>query len=402
MLSTLANMKDATGSTPLDPTCSPKGYCYGPQSNTWDLGVLCSLALKHCPALNVNDINVDNAIVSDGATHQTIVGAQQNLTLTASPAAGQSGTFAVSEPQWTLPNTYPIAGYTYAQNSSSAQALSDSALQSIPLVFYHTWGGSWDNGGTGSTQSINASAVATSADGSEISVPTAQAIYFIARPSVSDNSVSNGPVEVGSYDPQESEPALSYGNNSDPYLTMTDGTYFNYQVTFPSNYSGEIGLTQLVNEAVTTTAAPSQPSDPYAAFNTGGQYELDTCLQYTAPVSGDSTTATYNMSTVDGTYDAPDFGLNESYYTSVTGSESFDDYYMFKPALANSIWVGLFRFRWSWNGTATFSPPWALNGQPSNSSIGFLALEQPQWNQVQSAESPPPPYNADPNCAVVQ
>jgi hypothetical protein len=259
-------------------------------------------------------------------------------------------------------------------------------LNASSIVFYHTFSGGWDSGGTGTDQYVDATAVVS--NGTEESVLASQAEFLVQRPAVTDNSYSYGQAEVAVqsvWDP--SIYWLSFGDQQDPYFAQTAGIYYNWSATFPSGFDGEIGVTQLANNATTWTDGPDPTSSPLAGINTAGSYELDTCLQYSDPVSGTGS-ASWNLDTTTIAYDAPAVPLISNDYSTVTTDQSFDTYYLYKPNLPNSIWVTLNRVEWNWDGTAGNEPPWELTSYDPPGYESFLALELPVWTAVENLDFP--------------
>lgn len=208
-------------------------------------------------------------------------------------------------------------------------------------------------------------------------------------------------------------PSVSYRGAAFPNQQfLQDGTEVNYPTSagmhFKLSFSmpktgngGSIAYLQLVNVGASTTNIPSPL--PWHTSPPGGAMEEDGCLIESwipAPVATGTSTPEA---------DAPGWLLTgaptSSPGASVTATWAFQDFWLYLPNTANSIWVPILATpTYSWSGTAVeaaapTSSPWALKASvpmpptvaasPATAAPIWTGVLYPQTFCIEPPPSPP-------------
>jgi hypothetical protein len=188
--------------------------------------------------------------------------------------------------------------------------------------------------------------------------------YHVLGPTNVSMTAQTGPVLVGPYPDPTSSPALHLGM---PPLTQCPATLgspppgilYKLQAKAPAGPAGWISAIQLIKLTASmtpkagVTPAPTQPPstngfvlDSYGSVFYGNyrdQVNPGQTKQWCLPDS-------------PGTILAPD-------WASYTRSDQFEDWFVYEPNIANSIWVPIGYITWSWagstmqNANGTWAPP---------------------------------------------
>lgn len=145
-----------------------------------------------------------------------------------------------------------------------------------------------------------------------------------------------------------------------------------FTVTVPSSQGGELQLAQVgvVSKSGTLSNGHS------ASANTGAP-RLDFSFPY------ENATA-WEPDSLTGPVDSPASDLTDSTCSKVSRTDSFTDYFMFKPnspAGRPAIWIPLATENWGWSGTATFQKnTWRLSNSTNPSPTSNYGYGQwPKW-----------------------
>jgi len=303
--------------------------CGGLAPGTGSYYILCSLALKDCPELEIEDKNKSNAVLS--GTQQSVVGHQANL-ITAVKSGTGTGSYSISNAEWTVD---PGAVTAYARNGTPAAALASPAFIKNVSIYWIDHG----------TKNIAVSAEADRADGQEVSIPNTQIVYSVGTPSYSITLTT--PSSPGIYVGTRTDvlgQLLTWGSGpSGPAIT------FGYTVTDDKGFSGTTAMTQLLDRITTIDGNRVDLTSPNPPW-------LDNEVNYAGVVQATGTP-------VD-VLDAPGLFLKSTYKTAII-SDSFTDYFMYKPD-DHGIWVTLATTSWGWNAGATIvnvkKNSWCLDG----------------------------------------
>lgn len=266
-----------------------------------------------------------------GTTHNVIVGQKISLTAEILPA----GTSTTNN-QWTIPGTRIanyVVQYTDQLSPTTATVTSLTNLTATSVDFY------WVDGADGRTVTFSFKVSGKSFN--------AGATFNVKRPTTQITSTT-GAVSINT----------AFGNLEMSFGTPTArGIVFSGEVSIPQGFSGDTQWVQVVTISKTRTLTDG-------TVQTASGSGLDTYYPY------------------PGNDDSPGVDLTSS-YTQRTVNDGYQTYLMFKPSIANSIWVPLRVLSWSWSGTATLSGgTWNLsNANHSQNPVGADAIIHPKWNQ---------------------
>lgn len=302
--------------------------------------------------LEIYDI-VQKSGLSDDQPHQTIIGKHVDLLVR---VKGHPDT-AIDSIQWTLPGE-TVKGYTTGA-ASQVTLLSATDLQAKELAFY------W-KAATSSSSVVTVQGVVGGAQ-----MKASAKLEALAPTNVSMTSHTTA-VQLGAT--YRYPVALSFG--SDLALDRA-GIAFAFGAQAPKGGDGQIAGAQLINYTVCFTGLDA-PQDAQPTCQTKGTFELDNAFPVANPVSisgGRSATWTND--------DSPQTPV-VSYARTLSRSDRFKTYLVYRPSGADSIWVSLGRLDWSWSGGARregrrgrwngpLNPLWTTN------PVGSPTSELPEW-----------------------
>jgi hypothetical protein len=274
---------------------------------------------------------------------------------------------------WILPDTF--VNNTWQLISSDTGLPYGSVNYDITntLLSYTTTGAittpCWYVNGTGGTVRVGASLMF--ANGKSVSVAAAGQ-FTIYRPSISNFSTVNPSFPASGRSFLWNGDVLSYGNTA----TGEHGLYWSVDVN--STYNGNFAIEQLVNAQYTQNYGWCP--DCRDTLDTDGQFWLDgNTWNYTAIFAYvTNIIASHNIVLSD----IPQADLWAFSPINIWMSGHFNDYLMFQPPGANSIFVTLATNGWSMNGEATETSGIILNSTPAPSNPQNDA-SFPTWTENQ-------------------
>lgn len=314
------------------------------------------------PGLAIYDENL-KGVVSNGESPEPLSDVGAQMELLGEPTG--SGT-NISNVSWTAYN------YVLGQTFSSVQATESPgpiAAGTNPAVFYYIQGAS--QAIVKLTASVNA-------------IPmTSYAIYNVESPTVNSmQAVFQDPTNLSS-PPWR----LELGD----ILHGPAGIVSTYTAQTSTDYGGYFAESQTIN-----TNPVTNPSGAYGP-DTGSQYWADTCWIYNVDATGVNhppVTASSNSAVTYGpTYDTPAYGL-PAMLLSLSTTDSFTDWFLYRPRGNNAIWVTLGKLSWAWGGSVTqitsndFTENWLLS--PSTPENGTPTSQPAYWSNLFIPYGPPP------------
>ncbi|MBV8082499.1 MAG: hypothetical protein JOY86_05885 [Candidatus Eremiobacteraeota bacterium] len=346
---------------------------YTPESQISDIQAVCSDNLHACPTLEI--LSGSTVISSPQPTPTAVVGERQSVTMKQVPNSGKAGPYTLASPAWSPPPK-AIKNYTLALQTIAPTPvmLTTAELQKASLNFYMT----------DPTQSTNLIATAVLTSTTETAIVTASTAYNLNAPPMSWTSSSN-PVRVGAYPfpvptgTPEMEEALSLGQPVSNEVGIAWTVQAPATPTPLPGVSGVINVTQTISSSYITV-----PNGCQTTFPTSG-VELDNFLFYAnhSPVSLTSSWLDSDSPAVQLAGQPPSPPPTCS---SLTRTDAFVDYLMFKSSKSNSIWTPIMRLTWNWQGRAVFAAPqgWSLGSGPveAGTPTGSPNYSFPQWQGV--------------------
>jgi len=294
-------------------------------------------------------------------TNTVIVGQQMNWYCHLSVTNQFMTNFPLVNYQWTIQG-YAISNYV--ANDSSGIVYTNFPTTHSNVVFY------WVDGA--SNRVIQCSAMV---NGKPI---TAQATFNVLRPT-GQIAAFTGTVAVDAN--YFSGFALHYGN---AVLTPgVAGILFSNQFVMPSGNNYNYGNTNYTVEWIQEVNSSLRQ---FQTNTTGGDWYERQCALLTNSVL--DTSAPYPQWTADNsaTIDAPAEGFDNStnsVWKTVSTSDNFTMWLMFKPAGGQLVPLG--SMSWNWAGTATLNSVstngsyWSLTGASNNSPTNSNSTTYPQW-----------------------
>jgi len=205
--------------------------------------------------------------------------------------------------------------------------------------------------------------------------------YNVLGPTNVSMTSTTGSVQLGAAYSEGGALALSFGD----VPPGTPGISWIFVATGPSGVDGDISAIQVLTTKQKQTVASTAPPTAAPVDNTGSTYRLD------EPIPGDilyANTSSPLLAGANGTWsniDAPVKPLWDLSYFS--RSDQFQTWFVYKPRIANSIWVPLGYVPWNWSGTATLSGgTWTLSGQTWSQNPAatipnaYTSIPFPQWS----------------------
>jgi len=306
-----------SGSGPVDVT--PQG---GAPNYTFSI-----YPQEYIPQIQANGIPLDP--VQTNATF--CVGQQITFTLAFWPPPPYGSVpYSSMVCNWTLPAKFvnglipPTLGCSCSTNYTKDASLLTTANNTCTC---------WYVNGSGGTVSVGANLIMPNG----VSISTAAMGKFaIYRPTF---TVSNGPAPWVTNTTVDNTYALSLGNGARGDME--------FQILVQTLYAGRAGIAQLIN------ANRTSGTGPYSLTTTGGGFWLDTDFPYGNPLGF---LVQSNNQVPIHFADGPYVALNPP---MTTVYDQFEDYVIFAPTNANSIFVTLgtlgLPLSWSWNASSSFS-----------------------------------------------
>ena len=236
-----------------------------------------------------------------GTTQNAIVGQQISLSV---EVVGT--TEAVSNIQWSVPGTR-VANFVGSASTGTLTQLSN--LNVTPLTFY------WADGGDNRQVTLGCRIGTTQFDKS--------ATFNVKRPTASVTT-STGTVALdlasgGTF-------SLHFGVLS---TSGTPGITFSRSITLPTGFTGDTQWVQVVDSTLRTKTP-----------NGGNMLTLQ----------GSGLDTTYPYAVGSSTEGSPRSGISPCDFSSISVSDSYTMWLMFRPTGTNAIWVPLRQVNWSWSG----------------------------------------------------
>jgi hypothetical protein len=276
----------------------------------------------------------------------------------------------ISSQSWTVQGNR-VGGYTVTGGTGAFGLVTPFAdSQTSNITFY------WIEGGT---NTVFYSATLT--DGS---IYTAQATFTVNRPTATLAGVVtslNPPVSIISL---AVGLGLYYGDHDN---TANAGIVFQFDVTSPT--PGDLGLIQLVN----TVRSDSLTDGTTKTTSTGGVFALDAASATSPFFEAEGENAPNVIPIVNHVNSAPPGDDNAfsdspgagvfSTLQSLSFSDSFQTYLMYRPSTPGSIWVTLNLLNWSWSGSAMMPGGGWVAGPADQytapAPTGTSSTALPQW-----------------------
>lgn len=289
------------------------------------------------------------------SNNKTIVGERINLTAEVLP----SGT--LSNHSWTIPQT-AIKDFVVSQDQTQGNTVAVDGLNTSSVNF--VWVDGDINGNIVKSVTYNGVVNGLSVQG--------QASFTVLRPTTTSSAQTNATTEIG-----------IIRGNSELHLGDPDGIpgikFLRGLVSVPLPFTNTSWQTQWVQLYDSRNINLTLVNGQTGSTNDSG---LDGCYPYAAV---NSPTAS----------DSPGFILSSpplpSPVQSITISNTWTMWLMFKPSGANSVWVPLKKASWSWSSSATRQPDGTYIKGTSNdpSNVTFVdATQHPQWsNLIQTQRS---------------
>ena len=333
--------------------------------------VLCDVALNSCPNIEAVDTTTGNVFSTPGHGPPptpgitSVIGKRQSWLMQPMPGSGANGPYTMSNPQWPDPGTAEwVKSYDLLAGGLPVE-MNSADFRSPALVFYPFAAG-LDGPIT---------ATLTSASGMEIADSYATFSYAVSVPTNSSMSSTTNSVQVGNYD--GANIALSLGTRLSEYGSKksgaSEGIAYAFSAQAPSNSGGYFAVVQLINHSETDALTPGASPAPTPMAPPPGVFWLDGCvfLNYNLTPNGNVYAAAGQKVTFQA-FDSPATLLDIT-ETAVTRSDQFDDWFMFKGAGTDTIWVPIGEISASPPPSpsripTTWTPaPWAWGGKTTRS-----------------------------------
>jgi len=288
--------------------------------------------------MNVNEVKIiqDGGDIT-GTTQDVIVGQKMNLSLQV------EGGGSATNVQWAVPGTR-VANYVANENTGTATPL--TALTSNSLVFY------WIDGGNGRQVTLTCTV-----NGNPV---TKTATFNVMRPTAHISSTTDQ-VSVN-----QLGVLIRFGRFPPP------GISFAQTVNFPQGFNGQTEWIQVV----TPLRRRKTNAGVWQRWTGSG---IDSTYPYWG--SGD-------------TNDSPAIPLDSSNNNNLiivekTVNDSYEMFLMFKPDVANGIWVPLRKVSWSWSADGTYDQNaiTLVNSNHSSNPSDADCLEEPEWTRNAASNS---------------
>ena len=307
-------------------------------------------ATEYQPQIQANGVTLDPSKIN--ATF--CVGQQITFTLNLAVVFCNGGplvSFTNVLCNWTLP-----AKFVNFSTTNSAACIIYTNNSSL-LVSTNNSCNCWYVSGSGGTVSVGANLIMP--NGKSVSI-AALGKFAIYRPTL---------IDFGTSPPFIVTNAVVDGSLS---LSLGNGNNYNmdFEVAVDSEYAGHADYTQLINRSATSG---------YTTTTTDGQFWLDNNRLYLNNPTGLAVQS--NNPKVLTLFDGPYIALNSP---SATIFDQFEDYVVFQPAIAGSIWVTLGKTSWSWSGATTFqNGVWTpATGSVSPPAGPDSSDDFPNWNHI--------------------
>lgn len=328
----------------------------------YPIRVLCSTHYNQCPSIEIVDMDRADTVVSDPApTQSTVIGKRVHLRVQYKSGTG-SGSYTLSEPQWTMSGDSLIRKYVMDTNQTELIRLDQGSLNdSLEIMYYHSLA---QNG-------ITVKAKATLNGSTGESRQEATATYDVSGPTMASMTGGTipGGMEIGPRAGQ-SGTWLHFGDTT----SVNDvGIAFNFLATAPANGAGHLAATQLfTGEAIGIPVT----GDLLNMVNA-----LDDCPLYGnryVPIGAGS----------DRIWTASDSpGMPLASVDTMAGMVFFfRTYFMYRPDGTGSIWVPIGVMNWDIGGIAgrdtTQTYGWAMLIEDNTvNPSGAASSEFPTWSQ---------------------
>ena len=167
-----------------------------------------------------------------------------------------------------------------------------------------------------------------------------------------------------------------------------------FGLTAPPNGAGAIAVRQLIYSQQSTVDATGVRN---TVQSTNGQYWLDSQLLYNNKQVAVSASAAFTLADQLEFSDAPAVALR-SPFASVSKSDAFLTYLIYRPNGADSIWVTAGRLAWAWSGTAVpHGRGWSVSAAsppfPANPKGDASVHELPEWTAALASAGNATPAN---------
>jgi hypothetical protein len=279
-------------------------------------------------------------------TNSVIVGQQMNWYARLSITNSYMTNWPLSNFQWTIPGT---TFSNYVADSSTGILNTNFLMTSSNVMFC------WSDSG------LKLVKISATVNGKAI---TGQAWFNVLRPTAQITTISG---TVGLDSTNYDAPVLHYGLPKVGFV----GMLFSNIVTFPSEYSGNTNYDLQWVQKCISFRGEVETNDGSGAWyeglaanvlDTSYPYRYDPLLPYSPPCTDDSPNS-----------------QDLSPYTSVSFSEVFEMWLMFKPS--GGQWVPLQAVAWSWSGAGYFDGSiWQLtDGSSTLNPTGINITTFPVW-----------------------
>jgi len=302
--------------------------------------------------------------------------------LTASYTLPSGG--SVTSQSWTIPGTSAnpptaISNFTVTSTSGGPVTLTANQLAAQSITFYWIVPTAANSPNTVTftlNYKINGTAqpAATATTTFTVVGPTAPNVVTCGGnvPGKSCPNGQSGPLGTVVINPG---PTLAFGNTS-----SNIGIVFNASATPPSGYSNSFTWVHLITANTITIKASN------VTF---------TCIQNTQPANTNNGTGLdteFPYGTGTAVDDNPDFPLDTSYGTQITGVTEVVDspfsatmYLLWSPGLTNSILVPLGSVAWQWSGDAKYNAgtqTWSVASGSGSASQFQSSTAYPTWSSI--------------------
>ncbi len=298
-------------------------------------------------------VDHDTAAVISGIPQTRVVGQRISFDVRTRPAG-----LAMTSIQWTVPGNR-IKSYTQAVGSATVGHLAAADLQAASAVFY------WIEASAAGTVQVSARV--------QDAVLTANVRVDVLAPTGVSFSGEQCATTLG--------PHFLYPMGLNAYDAATGhfGVQWTATCTAPAGGAGEIGITQLITRnfsrsrgaTVDHIISPAQVLDDGLGIQYSGSRPI--LASAAATLNGPSYTDSPGSQLIAGV-------------TATQCNDQFTDFFMYKPATANAIWVTLARLTWTWNGSITAAVPpavgWVLGAHAPvavTNQVGAASAVLPEW-----------------------
>jgi hypothetical protein len=363
----------------------------GPLASPWPTGAPTSIGSSYpSPAPSNGLVIVDNnnsgTVVSDGATHNSAIGLQMNL------SAKKSHGGTPTNVQWTSYGGPAITSQTLTSQQAQDVTPGPSPNPNDTAIFYYTVGGS-------AVIRVSATVGTTPMN--------ALALYNVEAPSSMSMHAQFNTPDV--YISSNGKPWLRLGHASPlPLGPSIAGITSTYYAVSPPDFGGWYAG----NRTVYTSPLSTPPNvTPYPSTPPGISYD-DFCWIYNVDAYLNDDPPPYfdqgQSVTYGPTYDAPGYNLGlDQRLKGLSVNDQFTDSFLFRPAgnNNNNVWVTIGQLKWSWGGNVSQS---GLAGQwtitPGTSFVspgpGTQSSWLPYWpNYFQEPYACPSPNPTPPSLA---